>query len=30
MDRMIHRVLSIEQDKTVKNAPEIIYSNRFG
>ena len=29
-DRMTHRVLSIEQDKTVKNAAEIIYSNRFG
>ena len=29
-DRMTHPVLSIEQDKTVKNAAEIIYSNRFG
>jgi predicted transcriptional regulator len=27
-DRMTHRVLSIEQNKTVKNAAEIICSNR--
>ena len=29
-DRMTHPVLSIEQDKTVKNAAEIIYSNKIG
>ena len=27
---MTHPVLSIEQDKTVKNAAEIIYSNKIG
>jgi CBS domain-containing protein len=29
-DRMTHPVLSIEQDKTVKDAAEIIYANRIG
>lgn len=29
-DQMTHPVLSIEQDKTVKKAAEIIYSNRIG
>jgi len=29
-DRMTHPVLSIEQDKTVKNAAENIYSNKVG
>ena len=29
-DRMIHPVLSIEQDKTIKNAAETIYSNKIG
>ena len=29
-DRMTHPALSIEQDKTVKNAAEIIYSNKIG
>jgi CBS domain-containing protein len=29
-DRMTSPVLSIEQDKTVKNAAEIIYGNKIG
>ena len=29
-DRMTQPVLSIEQDKTVKDAAEIIYSNKIG